>query len=55
MRALLPYDSHERFRNDMCTFFDPLIQKVLDGIKETATAVDWSVDVSIASSFVCSP
>ena len=37
------------FRNDMFGFFDPLIQKIIDGIKETATAVDWSVDVGTAS------
>ena len=39
------------FRNDMFSFFNPLIQKILDGVTETATAVDWSVDVGIA--FVC--
>ena len=51
IRTWLPYDSHERLRNDMFSFFNPLIQKILDGVTETATAVDWSVDVCIA--FVC--
>jgi len=39
------------FRNDMFSFFNPLIQKILDGVTETATAVDWSVDVGIVFVF----